>query len=435
MSTNELASNGFGLRLYLPLLQPGLRLGGRLADHSVRRLMRRIRLGRLEVTFPDGSRDTFEGDLGTAPAAALRIHDRAALARLLVKGDIGFAESYMDGHWDTPDLVSFMTLVKHNEDLWQKELDGGTMSRALNRVYHRLRDNHRRGSRRNIAYHYDLGNDFYARWLDATMTYSSALFDGDAPAPPREGRGDPETVGADALAAAQRRKYQRICELAGIDAGSEVLEVGCGWGGLLEHAARSTGCRVRGITLSREQLRYARERLAGAGLEGHAEVHLEDYRDTTGSYDAVVSIEMMEAVGEAHWPAYFATIRERLKPGASAVIQVITIADERFETYRARPDFIQRYIFPGGMLPSPSRLRAEAAAAGLELDHEETFGDSYARTLAAWRDRFQAAWPRLSGLGYDERFRRLWEYYLCYCETGFRDGVIDVGIYRYRRPE
>ncbi len=497
MSAKEITATTFGLRWNLPLLGAGLRLGGRMVGLSVRRLLRRIRMGTLTVEFPDGSRQTFRGDLDAAPEAVLRINDYAALTRLFLKGDTGFAESYMDGHWDTPDLVGFMTLVKHNEDHWRRQLDGSTVSRAFNRVFHRLRDNHRRGSRRNIEYHYDLGNDFYAAWLDETMTYSSAMFRTPGISPPqpspqvgreqtspspihgggrqgethpaatpvssptrgggREGETHPATTpnlataissptrgggregethpaATPNLATAQYRKYARIAALAGIDSASDVLEVGCGWGGFLEHTVATTGCRATGITLSREQLAYAGERLARAGVEERGQVRLQDYRDVTGSYDAVVSIEMLEAVGEAHWPDYFRTLHGRLKPGAPAVVQVITIDDKVFESYRRRPDFIQRYIFPGGMLPSPGRLRQESRRAGLELEHVETFGADYAATLALWRERFQEAWPRLREMGYGERFRRLWEYYLCYCETGFRDGVIDVGIYRFRRP-
>ncbi|MDZ7751069.1 MAG: cyclopropane-fatty-acyl-phospholipid synthase family protein [Gammaproteobacteria bacterium] len=423
MSTKEIAATGFGLRWNVPLVDAGLRLGGRIVGLSLRRLLQRIRMGTLTVEFPDGSRQTFRGDLAAGPEASLRINDYAALTRLFLKGDTGFAESYMDGHWDTPDLVGFMTLVKHNEDHWSRQLEGSVLSRAVNRMFHRRRDNHRRGSRRNIEYHYDLGNAFYAAWLDPTMTYSAALFGAGSGEP---GQGDLET--------AQRRKYRRIGELAGIHGAADVLEVGCGWGGFLEHAVATTGCRATGITLSREQLAYAGERLARGGLAERGRVRLEDYRDVAGSYDAVVSIEMLEAVGEAHWPDYFRTLHGRLKPGAPAVVQVITIDDKVFESYRRRPDFIQRYIFPGGMLPSPGRLRREARRAGLVLDHVETFGADYATTLRLWRERFHAAWPRLRELGYGERFRRLWEYYLCYCETGFRDGVIDVGIYRFRRP-
>lgn len=215
---------------------------------------------------------------------------------------------------------------------------------------------------------------------------------------------------------------------------AEILEIGCGWGGFMAYSAERLACRVQGITLSREQLDYTNRRMRISGLEARAGASLTDYRDTTGQYDAVVSIEMLEAVGEAHWPRYFETLYQRLKPGACAVVQVITIADDRFPRYRQRTDFIQRHVFPGGMLPSPSQLRAQAVRAGLTPEDEHTFGLSYARTLALWRERFVDSWPQIARQGFDGRFRRLWEYYLCYCETGFRTGNTDVGIYRFRRP-
>ena len=311
-----------------------------------------------------------------------------------------------------------MDLVQRNTTALGPTLDGGPLASLLNRLYHRLRKNSRRGSRRNISQHYDLGNDFYGRWLDPSMTYSSALYE------------YPEQ----SLVEAQIAKYKRISELAGLKREDRILEIGCGWGGFMEHAAAHTGCDVHGITLSQEQLIYANERMARQNLEQRAEATLTDYREASGEYDAIVSIEMLEAVGEAHWPRYFRTLRRRLKPGASAVIQVITIADDGYDSYRRRTDFIQRHVFPGGMLPCPKVLQKQASNAGLMLDHEETFGSSYARTLAAWRESFCSAWPAIARQGFDERFRRLWQYYLSYCETGFRSGSIDVGIYRFRKP-
>ena len=382
---------------------------------AVLRLASKLRHGHLTLVLPDGSVHRFRGKV-KGPAAEVRIHRPAALRRLVFGGDIGFAESYMDGHWETPDLHALMVLAERNQAELARGLRGAALALWLNRAYHRLRANSRRGSRRNIAYHYDLGNAFYSRWLDPGMTYSSALFE----------------QSGQSLAEAQAAKYRRIGELAGLQPGASVLEIGCGWGGFMEHAA-GLGAQVRGLTLSREQLSYANHRMERLGLAGLAQAELTDYRDSVGQYDALVSIEMLEAVGEGNWPRYFQTLRERLKPGAAAVVQVITIADDRFADYRARTDFIQRHIFPGGMLPCPSALHRQAVAAGLEIDHAETFGSSYARTLAQWRAAFLAAWPEIQPLGFDERFCRLWEYYLCYCEAGFESGAIDVGIYRFRR--
>ena len=390
----------------------------RAALVAVERLLHKLPKGRLTLGLPDGSRRVFVGQtLQAGPDASLEIRDLRALRRLLSGGDLGFAESYIDGDWDSPDLLALLELALVNTDALDSALRGSRVKQLLNRVWHRLRDNSRRGSRRNISYHYDLGNRFYAQWLDPSMTYSSGLFD----------RADMS------MAASQQRKYQRLYELAGLERGDDVLEIGCGWGGFMQHAA-GQGCRVDGLTLSREQLRYANERMQHAGLDRQAAAQLTDYRDSQGEYDAVVSIEMLEAVGEARWPDYFRTLYQRLKPGAAAVVQVITIAEERFDHYRNNTDFIQRHVFPGGMLPTPSRLDSHAREAGLQPDHAERFGLSYARTLVEWREAFEQSWPQLREQGFDERFRRLWNYYLVYCEAGFRRGVTDVGIYRFRRP-
>jgi cyclopropane-fatty-acyl-phospholipid synthase len=391
----------------------------RAARYALLHLLQRIEHGSLRLRLPDGETLMFSGRVSAAPAAELVIDNARALGRLLRGGDIGFAESYLDGDWHSPDLLALISLACRNEQAFAKTLDGGRLARALNRLYHWRRHNNRRGSRRNIAFHYDLGNAFYRQWLDPSMTYSAALFD------------DPSY----SLAQAQQAKYRRIAELAQLQAGDRVLEIGCGWGGFMEYAAGHHACQVHGLTLSREQLAYANQRLRAAGLAARASASLTDYRDSMGQYDALVSIEMLEAVGEAHWPRYFRTLRERLKPGGRAVVQVITIAEQRFADYRKTTDFIQRHVFPGGMLPSPAILHQQAAGAGLLSEQQETFGLSYARTLALWRQAFHRAWPEIAGQGFDQRFRRLWEYYLCYCEAGFRAGTIDVGIYRFRRPE
>jgi cyclopropane-fatty-acyl-phospholipid synthase len=377
-----------------------------------------IRAGTLAVTLPDGSTIHCPGGTRTEPRAALTIHDPAVFRRLLTGGAIAFAECYIDGLWDTPDLPALLDLLHRNETALRTGRIGSRIARLLNRYYHRSRDNNRDGSRRNIAYHYDLGNDFYAAWLDPGMTYSAARY----------------RQPSDTLQEAQDAKYRRIAGLAGLQGGEHILEIGCGWGGFMEHATGIPDCRVTGITLSREQHAWANRRMQAIGRAGQAAASLTDYRDATGSYDAVVSIEMLEAVGRAHWPTYFRTLNERLRPGAAAVVQVITIDDSRYRHYLRNTDFIQRYIFPGGMLPTPGIVCRQAAAAGLEVDHREMFGMDYARTLAAWRRNFHAAWPRIRKLGFDETFQRLWDYYLCYCETGFRSGSIDVGIFRFRKP-
>lgn len=366
-----------------------------------------LRVGRLTVIGPEGDRWTFSGSR-SGPEATLRIHHRRLGRRLALGGALGLAESYIDGDWDSDDLPALLEMGAWHGD----RLPGGRATAWLHRLIHRLRPNSRRGSRRNIAAHYDLGNGFYGAWLDASMTYSAALYGG-----------------ADlSLEAAQAAKRARVADLLALPAGARVLEIGCGWGALAADLTER-GARVTGITLSRAQFDHAARLLGPA-----ADIRLQDYRDVTGRFDAIASVEMIEAVGEAHWPAFFRTLRDRLLPGGAAVIQAITIADDRFARYRRGTDFIQRHIFPGGMLPSPGVIRDQAERAGLVVDHVETFGADYARTLLAWRQRFHAAWPRLAAMGFDGRFRRLWDYYLCYCAAGFRAGTIDVGLWRLRLP-
>ncbi len=376
---------------------------------------RDLRDGRLLLVLPEGNRVTL-GEAG--PIVVLRLNSYAPVRRFLFGGDLGFAESYLDGEWSCDDLTGLFDLVLRNETALSASLRGAWFSRLVRRAYHLSRANSRWGSRRNIAQHYDLGNDFYRRWLDSTMTYSSALFERPS----------------QSLEEAQRHKYRRIAELAELGTGDRVLEIGCGWGGFAEQAVSDHEVDVTGLTLSREQWRYANERFRAGEFDNRARALLCDYRDCGGQYDRVVSIEMFEAVGEENWQRFFAVLQRRLKPGGVAALQVITIADDRFEAYRKDTDFIQRYIFPGGLLPSRAAFADAAAAADFELDDEISFGDSYAHTLAAWRARFQDAWPEIAGDGFDDRFKRMWDYYLAYCEAGFKAGVIDVRFFKLRRP-
>jgi len=391
-----------------PRLARRLSLSGRL----MLTLLRRIAMGRLEFQTPTGERVAHQA-AAAGPDARIVLHRWRMLRRLVFGGDVGFAESFMDGDWSSPDLPAVIEFASLNQGALGRAIEASPPMRLLNRLLHLRRANTKTGSRRNIEEHYDLGNDFYAQWLDAGMAYSSALY--------RE-------PGA-SLEDAQTAKLARVTELLGVAGGELVLEIGCGWGGLAEHLIRAAGCHVTGVTLSPSQLAFAQARLTQAGLAASADLRLQDYRDTAGQFDRVVSIEMFEAVGEDYWGTYFARLRDRLRAGGVAVLQVITIADDKFDSYRSSPDFIQRYIFPGGMLPSPTALRRVIDAAGLVLQHEENFGHSYAATLAEWRRRFQRAWPHLTKLGFDERFRRKWDYYLAYCEGGFRAGAIDVGLY------
>lgn len=381
----------------------------------LRRLLARVHAGRLGLTLPHGQRVEAIG-AASGPRAELHLHRWRPALRLLLQGDLGLAFSYRDGDWSTPDLTALLSFGLANEGALGTVIDAHGPARWLSQWLHRANANTRRGSRHNIAAHYDLGNRFYERWLDDSMLYSSALYEADG----------------DSLEAAQARRLDRIVDLLDVRPGQRVLEIGCGWGTLAATLAQR-GAEVVGVTLSTEQLAFARERAAQWGVVDRVDLRLQDYRDVDGHYDRVVSIEMVEAVGEAYWPVYFTTLRERLKPGGTAVLQAITIDEGHFERYRASPDFIQRCIFPGGMLPTPERMAAQAQGVGLAFDTEERFGMGYARTLAEWRRRFLADWPSIEAQGFDQRFQRLWTYYLSYCEAGFLSGRVDVGLYRLTR--
>lgn len=370
----------------------------------------RIREGQCTLLLPGGRHREVVGSAQVGPQPMVEIHHARAARRLLLGGTVGFAEAYMDGDWSCHDLPAFLELVLRNEAAIGDRANGLWLARGLRRVGHRLRTNSRRGSRRNVARHYDMGNDFYRLWLDRDMTYSSALF---ASADER-------------LATAQDRKYRHLAESLSLQPGQHLLEIGCGWGRFAEIVAREYGCQVTALTLSHAQAAYARRRILLAGLADRVEIRTQDYRDVSGRFDRIASIEMFEAVGEAYWPRFFDVVRERLVPGGIAAMQVITIDDARFARYHREPDFIQTWIFPGGMLPSPSGLSGQIARAGLLLDRWIAFGQSYALTLHHWQNRFQDAWPLIRNQGFDERFKRMWEYYLAYCEAGFRAGAIDV---------
>ena len=387
-----------------------------LSARPVLRLLERLTHGSLDVQLPDGSQLHFGH--GGELRAAIRLLDWKVCTAALRSGDIGFAETYIAGDWTTPDLAALLRLFIANREALEDVVYGRWWGALLYRVRHLLNRNSRRGSRRNIHAHYDLGNEFYRLWLDPTMNYSSAWFEGN-PA------GD--------LEAAQWAKVRRALSACGVRPGDRVLEVGCGWGALAECAAREFGAPVTGVTLSPEQLAWGRRRLAEAGLPG--ELRLQDYRDIDdGPYDAVLSIEMFEAVGRDYWPGWFAMLNRQLKPGGRACIQTITIRDDLFERYVRSTDFIQQYIFPGGLLPSPQAFRAAAAQAGLEVIDELSFGADYAETLRRWRERFQAEDARVRQLGFDTRFMRTWEFYLAYCEAAFTAGNTGVMQFTLRRP-
>ncbi|MCC7266891.1 MAG: class I SAM-dependent methyltransferase [Caulobacteraceae bacterium] len=374
------------------------------------------REGSVAFVLPSGREVKVQGQ-ACGPDARILVKDFRFIRRVMTAGDIGFAEGYMADEWDTPDLSAVLEAFSRNIDYIPRLIAGSWLSNAIGFVRHALNANSKAGSKRNIHAHYDLGNAFYSLWLDPSMTYSSAKF----------ARKD------EPLEAAQRRKYAGIAETMGLENGQSVLEIGCGWGGFAEFAAGEVGAKVTGITISKEQFEFARRRVFEKGLAEKADIQLIDYRDVRGRFDRVASIEMFEAVGEKYWPAYFGKISEVLSPGGRAALQIITIRDEFFEQYRKRTDFIQRFIFPGGMLPSETRLREETDRAGLSWTGLDRFAQSYADTLLEWQHRFDAAWRSIQPLGFDERFRRLWKFYLSYCEAGFRTertNVIQLGLAR-----
>lgn len=380
-------------------------------------LAKGIKRGRLDFVLPDGRVFRAEGP-DPGPVAVLTIFHPDTFTRLIREGDLGFCDAYLDGWWSSPDLQAFLDFLhSDNQDLYDG-FPGMFLVRAYERLRHWMNSNSKRQAKKNISYHYDLGNDFYALWLDDTMTYSSALFDG----------------GQDSLEAAQTRKYQSLVDQMGVQPGDHVLEIGCGWGGFAEYAAKARGLRVTGLTISKEQLSYARERIEKAGLSDLVDLKLQDYRDETGQYDGIASIEMFEAVGEKYWPVYFNKVRDCLKPGKQATLQIITIQEKRFEIYRKGVDFIQKYIFPGGMLPSRSALLAEIEQAGLQFETSLEFGDSYSQTLRRWYDRFNDRWDEVEALGFDDRFRRMWNFYLTSCAGAFHGGNCDVTQITVKRP-
>jgi cyclopropane-fatty-acyl-phospholipid synthase len=331
-------------------------------------------------------------------------------ARMVRDGEMGFAEAYMDGWWDTPDLQAVLDMALLNNENVSRSFSGAAFARMIERLRHWMNRNTKAQARKNISAHYDLGNHFYSKWLDETMTYSSGLF-----------KGKQET-----LESAQINKYAALLDTIDPPHGGHVLEIGCGWGGFAEYAAKTRGLRVTALTISQEQHDFAAKRMHDAGLSDRVDIVMRDYRDETGRYDGVASIEMFEAVGEQYWPVFFDALRDRLKPGARATLQVITVADRLFTDYRRGVDFVQKYIFPGGMLPSPAALEAQALRAGLAVDGSIEFGESYSDTLRRWRGSFHAQWEEIEPLGFDDRFRRMWDFYLASCAACFMAGTTDV---------
>ncbi|MBN8535322.1 MAG: class I SAM-dependent methyltransferase [Rhizobiales bacterium] len=386
------------------------------ASREVLRFVLGLSLGSVRITLPDGR--IFMVDTGKpGPHAEIRVRNWRFARRVMFAGDVGLGDSYGDGDWDSPDVTEVVRLFAINEDLTANFLARSPVARLAFQLRHFLNRNTKTGSQRNISAHYDLGNTFYSEWLDRSMTYSSAIF---AP-------------GDNDLSSAQARKYRALADSMGVQPDEHVLEIGCGWGGFAEFLAKERGARVTALTISREQFDFATRRMQQAGLGDRVEIRFQDYRDERGLYDRIGSIEMFEAVGESYWGTYFSTLRDRLKSGGTAGLQIITVADRFFEDYRRNIDFIRRFIFPGGMLPSPAKLAELASSHGLAESSNRSLRHDYAETLRQWRASFDTAWPRLQPMGFDERFRRLWRYYLSYCEGGFDAGSIDVHQIVYRK--
>ena len=380
-------------------------------------MAKKMEHGRLDVVLDDGRRFRAEGPK-PGPVAEVHIHNDDIFARLIREGDLGFCDAFIDEWWSTPDLQAFMDLMHADNNEMYDEFTGQTLVRAYEKFRHWLRSNSRRQAKKNISHHYDLGNDFYKLWLDDTMTYSSGLY----------------KTGQESLETAQAQKYAQLVDEMGATAGDHVLEIGCGWGGFAEYAAKERGLKVTGLTISREQRDYAVERIARAGLQDRVEIKLQDYRDELGTYDGIASIEMFEAVGEKYWPVYFNALRDRLKPGRAATLQIITVKDDRWDVYRKGVDFIQKYIFPGGMLPSPRVLREEVAKAGLGVRNSIEFAESYAITCRRWHEAFNEKWDQIAGLGFDDRFQRMWNFYLTSCAATFDSKNCDVTQITVTRP-
>ena len=384
-------------------------------------LLERMDFGALTLTTPDGITRRFGpgGAVGALDGEVdLTLRDWKLCGDVLTGGDVAFAEAFMDERWETSDLTALLTLIALNQRALEVAFYGRWWRQLVFRAKHLLRSNTKRRARRNVVAHYDLGNDFYGLWLDSTMSYSSALFGGDL---------------SGSLASAQEAKYERVLQQLAPKEGAHLLEIGCGWGGFAECAARA-GCRVTAVSLSDAQTKYARERVAAMGPQSNVEFCIMDYRDVAGQFDGVASIEMFEAVGERYWPAYFRAVREALKPGARACVQTITIANDRFEQYRQTSDFIQQYIFPGGMLASPDVFDMHVAAAGLEVDDVHRFGQDYAETLKRWVAAFDANVDKVRAQGFDHRFIRCWRFYLAYCAAGFASETTDVAQYTLVAP-
>ncbi len=372
-------------------------------------ILKNIKKGSLQIILPDKRSFVYEG-IEKGPKGIIIIKNNDFFSRILREGENGFPEAYMDGWWDTPDLLAVLDVIFLNNKEIGYSFPGGFLFRNYERLVHWLNSNSKKQAKKNIYYHYDLGNDFYSKWLDNTMTYSSALFNS----------------AEESLEKAQENKYKNICENINPKPNDHILEIGCGWGGFMEYAIKQYKVKVTGLTISRAQHDFTKKRLFEAGLSEHATVLLSDYRNQKGQYDGLASIEMFEAVGEKYWPVYFNSVKDLMKNGAKSTLQIITIADDLFPEYRKRVDFIQKYIFPGGMLPSKKALEKEFLQVGLKNVNLKSFGSSYSKTLRLWHSKFNTVWGDIASVKFDNRFKRMWNFYLASCAAVFDSKTGDV---------
>ena len=407
----SVASRSSAGKVLLPRLRKLINPMHPIIETFLRHLLGDFERGKLSFEFDNGRKIVFNGTI-EGPVANIQVHSLKGLQRLVSGGYMGLAEGYMAGEWSSPSLPELFAFGTANQNLLDKRLSGGILIGLINKTSHIFRRNTRGGSRRNISNHYDLGNAFFSEWLDPSLTYSSAIFN---------------NTGKQTLQIAQENKCQRIINELGIKKNDHILEIGCGWGGFAEYAARKTDARITAITISKEQYEYSLRRIKNAGLNNRVNILLQDYRDIRGKFDKIVSIEMLEAVGETYWPKYFQTLSNHLTKDGKAMIQAITIRDEQYHDYRRTVDFIQKYIFPGGMLICPTKINELSLAADLEVTNDYMMGQSYAKTLDLWRESFLENWKKIADLGFDERFKRMWNYYLVYTSAGFKAGEIDVG--------
>ena len=389
-------------------------------DKTIEKLLQnfllKIKYGNLVVKFPSGEEKIYSG-IDESLTASIHIHDYNFLSYIFKKGAVGYAEAYMKGLYSTQNLTNLLMLSFKNEKHFLNNINSNIFYNTLSKIKHFLKDNSKSQSKKNIKYHYDLGNKFYEKWLDQSMTYSSAIFD------------NKNTN----LSDAQQNKYKKIADSLSLNENSKTLEIGCGWGGFSSFVAKNYKCKVDAITISKQQFDYTASKIQKEGLGEKVAVHFKDYREINNKYSNIASIEMFEAVGKKYWNSYFDIIQNSLSENGKAALQIITIDEGRAKDYQTQPDFIQQYIFPGGMLPTKTQLDISAKEVGLKCLELLSFGKSYAKTLNIWNSQFQNSWNDVARFGFDKKFKRMWEFYFSYCETGFLSGSTDVSHFLIKK--